>query len=183
LVARIDLTNQRMTVVANGAPIHTFTISSGTREHATPTGTFRPGWMARMWHSRTYDMAPMPHSVFFNSGIAVHGTTWVSQLGRPASKGCIRLAPANAATFYTLVAKHGLAQTRVIVTGTPKFQDPAVARAPGVSRRVGDRGLPQGYVIYQGGYGSQSSGGLFDALFGPAPPAPVYYAPRQMRMR
>jgi hypothetical protein len=49
-------------------------------------------------------------------------------LGQPASHGCIRLAPANAATFYNLVTRHGLASTRVVVTGWPKFNAPAVAR-------------------------------------------------------
>jgi hypothetical protein len=180
LIARIDLTNQRMTVVVNGKPMHTFTISSGTRENATPAGTFKPSWMARMWHSRTYDLAPMPHSVFFNGGIAVHGTTWISQLGRPASKGCIRLAPANAATFYNLVSKHTLAQTRVVVTGWPKFPEPQVARSLG-----GGSSMPRGYAAYQGGYAysQRSGGGLFDALFGPSPSNQVYVQPQRTRLR
>lgn len=117
LAAVIDLTNQRMTVSINGLPTHSWAISSGRAGYSTPTGTFRPQWKARMWHSRKYDMAPMPHSVFFNGGIAVHATSAVGLLGRPASHGCVRLAPGNAATFFGLVTRHGMGSTRITVRG------------------------------------------------------------------
>lgn len=109
-----------MTVRAGGRTLYTWKISSGARGHDTPTGRFRPQWVARRWHSRTYDMAPMPYSVFFNSGIATHGTTSVRRLGRPASHGCVRLKTANARKFYKLVRKHGLKRTRIVVTGKAK---------------------------------------------------------------
>lgn len=118
LTAVIDLASQRMSVAVNGKATHSWAISSGRAGYATPTGTFRPQWKARMWHSRTYDMAPMPHSVFFKDGVAVHATSAVGMLGRPASHGCVRLAPGNAATFYNLVARHGMASTRITVRGT-----------------------------------------------------------------
>lgn len=117
LTAVIDLTSQRMSVSINGKPTHSWAISSGRAGYSTPTGTFRPQWKARMWYSRKYDMAPMPHSVFFKDGVAVHATSAVGMLGRPASHGCVRLAPGNAATFYNLVARHGMASTRIIVRG------------------------------------------------------------------
>ena len=34
----------------------------------------------------------MPYSVFFTGGYAVHGTSHVKALGRPASHGCVRLS-------------------------------------------------------------------------------------------
>jgi hypothetical protein len=117
LTAVIDLSSQRMSVAINGKAAHSWAISSGRAGYATPTGTFRPQWKARMWHSRKYDMAPMPHSVFFKDGVAVHATSAIGMLGRPASHGCIRLAPGNAATFYNLVARHGMASTRITVRG------------------------------------------------------------------
>ena len=118
LEARVDQSTQTMTVVANGTTLHTWPISSGTASHPTPRGTFRAQWMAADWHSRTYDMAPMPHSVFFKDGAAIHGTDHLRALGRPASKGCVRLSRANAQTFFNLVRRHGLRATRVSVTGT-----------------------------------------------------------------
>jgi hypothetical protein len=52
-------------------------------------------------------MAPMPHSIFFHEGYAIHGASSVAQLGRPASHGCIRLAPANAAKLFRIVQLEG----------------------------------------------------------------------------
>jgi len=122
LVATIDLARQRMTVAAGSKTLHTWKISSGRRGYSTPSGRFRPAWSAKMWHSRKYDMAPMPYAVFFNHGIATHGTAAISRLGRPASHGCIRLKTSNARSFYRLVHKHGYKRTRIIVTGKTKFR-------------------------------------------------------------
>ncbi len=121
LVARIDLAAQRMQVTENGKVVGDWLISSGTRRHATPPGSFRPKWASRMWYSRQYDNAPMPYAVFFNRGIATHGTNATSRLGRPASHGCIRLRTANARKFYRLVHRHGYKRTRIIVSGRPNY--------------------------------------------------------------
>lgn len=152
LVARIDLTTQRLVVTENGKPKYTWSISSGAEGFNTPVGTFQPEWMSKMWFSRKYDNAPMPHAVFFKSGAAIHATQAIGSLGRPASHGCVRLAPANAAIFYGLVQRHGLVHTRISVSGTPKHQ-----RAPAdaiASRR--DRQPPtyQRVAVNYGGYGT-----------------------------
>lgn len=129
-----------MVVRAGGKVLHTWKISSGRQGYETPTGTFRPGWMARQWFSRKYDMAPMPYSVFFNGGIATHGTTATGRLGRPASHGCIRLETANAKAFYNLVRKHGKRRTRISVVGTTPVSAPRYAsgrsRQPRRDRRA-----------------------------------------------
>lgn len=136
LVLEADLTAQRLTVLEAGNVKHVWPISSGRQGYATPTGTYRPAWMAKMWHSRQYDDAPMPHSVFFNGGVAFHATSAVGMLGRPASHGCVRLAPANAAQLYALVRRHGLTSTKVVVHGAPKFREPSVIarRAPAMPK-------------------------------------------------
>ena len=119
LIAKINLTSQRLEVIEGGATRHSWAISSGREEFPSPRGTYRVQWTAKMWHSRKYDMAPMPHAVFFTGGVAVHATSAVGQLGRPASHGCIRLAPGHAALFYSLVQKHGNARTQIQVFGSP----------------------------------------------------------------
>lgn len=129
LHAHIDLTAQRMTVKSGGQTLHQWSISSGRTGHETPTGKFTPAWSAKMWHSRKYDMAPMPYSVFFNGGIATHGTNAVKRLGHPASHGCIRLTTPNARSFYQLVHRHGLKRTRIVVTGFAKQNSYAIAQA------------------------------------------------------
>src|SRR5215204_3869854 len=70
--------------------------------------------MERMWYSRKYHMSPMPYSLFFRGGYAIHGTNSIRQLGRPASHGCVRLHPGNAAALYRLVQSRGGA--RIVVT-------------------------------------------------------------------
>ena len=102
LFAKVDLTTQRLTVIANGATVHTWPISSGAYGYNTPVGNFTPGWMAKLWHSKQYDDAEMPHAVFFKDGAAIHATQAVGSLGRPASHGCIRLHPGNAREFFSL---------------------------------------------------------------------------------
>jgi hypothetical protein len=135
LLLRADLAAQKVTVSLGDEVLHVWPISSGRRGYATPTGTFRPSWMARMWRSRQYDDAPMPHAIFFNSGIAFHATSAVSMLGRPASHGCLRLSPAHAAELYALVRGHGLAHTKVVVEGSAPFPLIAVARRQPAERK------------------------------------------------
>ena len=85
-------------------------------ENHTPTGAFKPTRLHEMWYSKKYDNAPMPHSVFFNGGYAVHATYAISRLGRPASHGCVRLHPTAAADFYRLVEIFGPANTRIVIS-------------------------------------------------------------------
>jgi lipoprotein-anchoring transpeptidase ErfK/SrfK len=109
----VDISSQRMNVVVNGASYATWTVSTGRQGFATPTGSYSVKRMARTYYSRKYDNAPMPYSVFFNGGFAIHGTSHIRQLGRPASHGCVRLAPGNAATLFALVQKYGARRTRI----------------------------------------------------------------------
>ena len=135
LTASIDLTRQRMVVKVDGETRYSWPISSGVAAYATPTGNFRPQRTAKMWYSRQYDMAPMPHAVFINGGVAVHWTYHTKYLGSPASHGCIRLAPGNAATFYNLVQQHGLGRTRVSVHGRPNWRGGAEIASRDEDRR------------------------------------------------
>ena len=60
----------------------------------------------------------MPHAIFFiKDGHAIHGSFDLKNLGRPASHGCVRISPKNAATLYALVKENGLENTRVVVAG------------------------------------------------------------------
>ena len=88
--------------------------------------------MNKIWYSKQWDNAPMPNAIFFTKdGHAIHGTLEVKKLGKPASHGCVRLSPENAATLYALVEANGLPQTQVVLTGTtPGGEGPKVA-SPG----------------------------------------------------
>ncbi len=113
--AVVDLSDQTMRIFINESEAHNFTVSTGRGRYRTPTGEWQAGWLAAKWRSRKYNNAPMPWSVFFYRGYAVHGTTDIKRLGRPASHGCIRLHPDNAKTFYRLVESVGKSNTTITI--------------------------------------------------------------------
>ncbi|MBK1865216.1 L,D-transpeptidase [Aestuariivirga sp. YIM B02566] len=113
---RIDISSQTMSVSVNGWPYATWRVSTARSGYWTPRGSYRPFLLKRMHYSRKYDNSPMPHSIFFKGGYAIHGTGYVRALGRPASHGCIRLAPGNAARLYSLVQQYGKGGTRITIT-------------------------------------------------------------------
>ncbi|WP_421725125.1 L,D-transpeptidase [Bauldia sp.] len=120
LTATISLSQQTMTVEARDkrGNLHTatWTVSTGKQGFETPTGKWRAKRLSEDHKSRKYNDAPMPHSVFFLGGYAIHGTTALGKLGQPASHGCVRLAPENAETFFELVEAYGKWNTRIVVT-------------------------------------------------------------------
>jgi L,D-transpeptidase catalytic domain len=116
IVVTVDKSAQRLSVVVNGAPRYQWPVSTARMGCRTPNGSYKPQRLARKWFSRKYDWSPMPYSIFFNEGYAIHGSYEISQLGRPASHGCIRLHPQNAAVLFALV-KERMDDTRIVVTG------------------------------------------------------------------
>lgn len=112
---RIDKRSQSMTVWVNGSYYANWPVSTGARGYGTPSGTFRPQRLAARYFSQKYDNAPMHNAVFFTGGYAIHGTSHVANLGRPASHGCIRLHPSNAREFFSLVQSHGPRQTIISI--------------------------------------------------------------------
>jgi hypothetical protein len=103
----IDLSSQRMNVQSGAGESYSWPISSARAGYYTPRGAFRPTSLQTMHRSKKYHNSPMPHSIFFSGGYAIHGTYAVRALGRPASHGCIRLSPANAATLFSMVRSEG----------------------------------------------------------------------------
>jgi lipoprotein-anchoring transpeptidase ErfK/SrfK len=115
IVVQIDRAGQRMAVIVDGAPRYNWRVSTARRGYITPPGTYRPEMLARRWFSRKYYNSPMPHSIFFYGGFAIHGSYEISHLGRPASHGCVRLDPGNAAILFGLVQHEGIAATTIVI--------------------------------------------------------------------
>jgi|EndMetStandDraft_8_1072994.scaffolds.fasta_scaffold940799_1 lipoprotein-anchoring transpeptidase ErfK/SrfK len=116
VVARISLSSQRMEVYVDGEPRYNWAVSTARRGYRTPTGTFQPTALA-VWHRSTiYSGSPMPHSIFFLRGYAIHGSYEIKHLGRPASHGCVRLHPSNAKALFSLVSAHGRGNTTIQIT-------------------------------------------------------------------
>jgi lipoprotein-anchoring transpeptidase ErfK/SrfK len=112
----ISKKSQQLAVSVNGAPRYRWLVSTGRKGYGTPVGTYRPQRLERHWFSRKYYNAPMPYSIFFHKGYAIHGTTDLARLGGVASHGCVRLNPSNAAALFALVEKQGMKGTRIVVS-------------------------------------------------------------------
>ncbi len=128
---RIDLSKQKMDVIVVGYHEFTWDVSTARSGYETPPGTFRVNWMTPMHYSEQYDLSPMPYAIFFNEGIAIHGTDAIKNLGKPASHGCVRLHPENARILYQLVELYGRGNTKIsvkrkqpVLTALPKDKSP-----------------------------------------------------------
>jgi lipoprotein-anchoring transpeptidase ErfK/SrfK len=116
IVAKIDISAQRMNVYVDGVPRYNWPVSTARPGYRTPTGTFRPTALFRYHASTIYSGSPMPYSIFFLRGYAIHGSYETKYLGRPASHGCVRLRPANAAVLYSLVQQYGAGNTVIEIS-------------------------------------------------------------------
>jgi hypothetical protein len=118
VLVTIDKSTQRMTVAVDGNLRWIWPVSTGQLGHDTPSGKYTAFRMEADHFSKEWDDAPMPHSIFFSpTGHAIHGYLNTRRIGTPASHGCVRLEPGNAARLYALVEQQGLPNTKVVVTG------------------------------------------------------------------
>lgn len=94
--ACIDLPARRTWLVSAGKVVYgPVPITSGRVGYRTPAGTFRVTFKDIDHKSSLFEDAPMPYSVFFNSGIAFHhGSLTV------ASHGCIHLSRTAAQRYF-----------------------------------------------------------------------------------
>jgi hypothetical protein len=121
--------------------------------------------MNEIWYSKQWDNAPMPHAVFFTKeGHAIHGTNETKRLGKPASHGCVRLSPNNAAMLYDLVERNGLENTQIVLIGLTPGGESKVA-GPSRSQSRYNRAVSRDDSYDQLG----RRGGLFRRLFGRVP--------------
>jgi lipoprotein-anchoring transpeptidase ErfK/SrfK len=117
IIAQISVSQQTLTLTVDGETQHVWPVSTARRGFITPKGTFKVQSMHKMVYSSFFNNAPMPHSIFYDGHYAIHGTTAVKMLGRPASAGCVRLHPDNAKFLFDLVKQRGPASLQVIVEG------------------------------------------------------------------
>jgi lipoprotein-anchoring transpeptidase ErfK/SrfK len=115
IVVHIDRADQTMSVSVDGMERYHWRVSTARRGYLTPPGSYHPQMLARQWFSRLYYNSPMPYSIFFYRGYAIHGTYEISRLGGPASHGCVRLDPDHAATLFGLVEREGPHNTTIVI--------------------------------------------------------------------
>jgi len=173
VLVTIDKSTQHMKVEVDNTLRWIWPISTGQLAHDTPSGRYTAFRMEADHFSKEWDDAPMPHSIFFSpTGHAIHGSLSTRRIGSPASHGCVRLEPANAARLYALVEQQGLPNTKVVVTGDVHI---ALARRGMRRYRAADESFGTGAPFEAGpyGYGRFSDSG--QAAFGyRALPSPNY---------
>jgi hypothetical protein len=111
----VDISTQEMLVKDSWRTIYSFDVSTGRKGYSTPTGSYRPLRMHKMWYSSKYENSPMPWSIFFKGGYAIHGTEDLKHLDQIASHGCVRLHPDNAKKLYKLVQEYGMDSVKIEV--------------------------------------------------------------------
>jgi hypothetical protein len=144
----VSKSQQQMVVSVDGGPVYRWPVSTGRSGSNTPSGNFSAIRLERVYYSKKYDDAPMPNSIFFYGGYAIHGTFEERKLGNAVSHGCVRLARANAAVLYAAVRAHGMGRTHIRIIDGPVYGGPpVVARgydAPR-ARRYEDRRTRESY--------------------------------------
>jgi L,D-transpeptidase catalytic domain len=155
VVIHVDKSSQKMSVEVDGEPRYAFAVSTGRAGYGTPNGTYHPQRLERTWFSKEYYDSPMPYSIFFTRGFAIHGSYEIRHLGGPASHGCIRLHPSNAAKLFALVKEEGVANTTIVVSGSnpPGRREVEEADAGPRMPRYAPPGAWWGYNRPYAGYG------------------------------
>lgn len=116
IVAKVNLSQQRMEVLVDGVKRHTWRVSTGRDGYRTQPGVYQPFAQTPYYFSKKWNMA-LPYLISIGEdGTAIHGTTQTKHLGATASHGCIRLDTANAAVLYKLVEANGMYSTKVIIS-------------------------------------------------------------------
>lgn len=105
----VDLASQTVTAFEGEKPVLTVRCSSGAKGTETPLGEFRTYHKGPSIHmtnqgdgtENTYHLPGVPWVSFFTgSGVALHGTYWHNDYGRPSSRGCVNLLPGDSKFLY-----------------------------------------------------------------------------------
>ncbi len=108
----VDLRTQVLVAFEFDQPVFATRVSTGavfsTGDYRTPTGVYITAYKRPYRHMATnnrawngYDLPGVPWvSYITEDGIALHGTYWHNDFGRPRSHGCINLSPAAAKWLF-----------------------------------------------------------------------------------
>jgi lipoprotein-anchoring transpeptidase ErfK/SrfK len=105
----VDLATQSVTAFADENPVFVARCSSGSKGTETPLGEFRTYHKGASIHmtnqgdgtENTYHLPGVPWVSFFTGGgVALHGTYWHNDYGRPSSRGCVNLKSEDAKFIY-----------------------------------------------------------------------------------
>lgn len=105
----VDLATQSVTAFEDQKSVLAARCSSGSKGTRTPLGEYRTYHKGPSIHmtnqgdavANIYDLPGVPWVSFFTgTGVALHGTYWHNDYGRPRSRGCVNLTPDDAKFIY-----------------------------------------------------------------------------------
>jgi peptidoglycan hydrolase-like protein with peptidoglycan-binding domain len=107
----VDILRQVLFLYIDNALYRILPVSTGNEKRycvdgdcayaVTPGGSFRVTWRVKGWHESR--LGKLYNPLFFNGGIAIHGSTSVPTY--PASHGCVRIPLAAAEWFPSVVPR------------------------------------------------------------------------------
>ena len=121
----ISLADQLLTAFEYKEPVFDTHISGGTGgDRATPRGSHRITFKSAARHmvGDDFDLPGVCFDSFFWGAVAIHGTYWHNDYGRPRSHGCVNLPPQAARWIYRWtvpVPLYDMDWVRVPHGGTP----------------------------------------------------------------
>jgi hypothetical protein len=133
---------QFLTVAVDGEQVYETPVSTAwerkaeaktrTYQASTPAGKFLPDGMQDSRFSNTWQVS-LKYVIRFNGGIWLHATTpdHYSQLGAPASGGCIRMHETDALQVYRIVSQYGLGELAITVLGADADESQLPWKNPG----------------------------------------------------
>jgi hypothetical protein len=80
IVIAVNKSSQQMSVSVDGVVRYHWAVSTARAGYNTPSGSYSPERMERVWFSKEYYNSPMPHSIFFHNGYAIHGSYEISRV-------------------------------------------------------------------------------------------------------
>ena len=135
----IDLRRQVLFLWQANSLVRILPVSTGTGKRycvdgscaraVTPGGSFRVG--RKILGLRVSRLGKLYNPLYFNGGIAIHGSTSVP--GQPASHGCVRIPMSSSLWFFHTVGPG----TPVYVLGGPHAPVPFNEQAPGEAAPAG----------------------------------------------
>lgn len=120
----VDLSERTLYLMDGTNVVRQFPVAVGGPEFPTPQGSFQirhmiwnPSWRpppSRWARGKTYEAPGSPGNpmgrikIFFQEpDFYIHGTGFISSLGRPASHGCIRMRNIDVAELGRILMEHG----------------------------------------------------------------------------
>lgn len=99
----IRLRSQRLLAWQGNKLIYAVVASTGKSATPTPPGIFKiqsKHPTARM-QGEDYNLADVPHVMYYSGNYAIHGAYWHRSFGVPVSHGCTNIAPDHANWLYS----------------------------------------------------------------------------------